>query len=582
MDAFNIKVEVAFDSNFSTPAASRTWTDISTFVRYDPGVGITWGRSGALQMSEPSVMSLTLKNADGRFTPGNVSSPYYPNVKLDRPIRVTVTPAGGTPSVRFTGYINEWPIAWPAIAATYAEVTISAVSRTGRLGLRNAMWSMIVENALATSAATIYPLFDPAGSTSAEDVSGNDVTPLAETGSGVALTFGWNGIEFAGGKFLTGASAVVLADTPAVSFAVTFSTTVPSAATLWGACSLTALQMATYADGRPHRLVVTRSSGGTVTAKVDNTAITAPTLGTSVPMVAGNGFTGTLRDLCYWTSELSSGAVTDDYTAFNGAYGEASDATLERIAGYAGVPSAEVDADAGVVLMGGVDTSGMSAVDALRVVETTEGGILIDARDGDLRLIGRRARYHSTSSLTLNVATGEVAPGYSPTLDRALLRNDVTGTNAASSVGSIDAGATVSRRAVNQSSIDEYGSAGSSIEVAAASSDEPYSAASWIVANFGEPSPRAPSLGVNILRLTPSRQQDVLARFVGDRITVTNRPTQDAGPEADFFVEGGEEAWSPTRASLTWNVSPIGLEDSIVVIDDAVKGQIDAGNYIGY
>lgn len=575
-----VTVEIAFDSDFATPAVDRTWTDVST--RVDGPVQITWGRADQLGNCEPSTCSVVLENINGDFTAQNTGSAYYPNVKLDRPIRVTVTPVGGTGSVRFTGYVDGWPVSWPLGVDSYSQVQITATSRLGRLGLRNAMWSMVVENALATSAASICPLFDPAGSTSAEDVSGNDVTPLAETGAGAPLSFGGDGIEFAGGKYLTGASAVVLATTPAVSFAVTFSTTVPSAATLWGACSLTAAQMATYADGRPHRFVVTRSAGGTVTAKVDNTAITAPTLATSVPMVAGSGFTGTLRDLCYWTSELSSGGVTDDYTAFNGAYGEVSDATLERIAGYAGIPLAEVDADAGVVLMGGIDTSGMSATDALRVVETTEGGILVDARNGDLRLIGRRARYATSSTVTLDMAAQEVESGYSPTLDRSLLLNDVTGTNAASSVGSVDAGATVSRRAKNQASKDAYGTKAASVEVSAVATDEAFSAASWLVANFGEPSLRVPSLSVEFASLSLAKQQAILAAFVGDRITLSNRPAQDAASSAEFFLEGGSETWESTGGSLSWNVSPIGLEDSIVVIDDAVKGQIDAGNYIGY
>jgi len=87
----DVKIEVAFNAGYATPAASRTWTDVTSYVKRDPGIGFTFGRQDERATADANRLTLTLNNSDGRFTPGNVSSPYYPNVKLGRPVRVTTT-----------------------------------------------------------------------------------------------------------------------------------------------------------------------------------------------------------------------------------------------------------------------------------------------------------------------------------------------------------------------------------------------------------------------------------------------------------------------------------------------------------
>jgi hypothetical protein len=65
-----------------------TWTDITPWWLAPEGTTITRGRSDELGTVTAGRASFTLDNSDGRFTAGRTGSPYYPNVKLNRQIRL--------------------------------------------------------------------------------------------------------------------------------------------------------------------------------------------------------------------------------------------------------------------------------------------------------------------------------------------------------------------------------------------------------------------------------------------------------------------------------------------------------------
>ncbi|MGW3595015.1 LamG-like jellyroll fold domain-containing protein [Streptomyces sp. NPDC005167] len=103
---------------------SITWTDITPYVDVTSGVTITRGASDELSETQPGTASMTLDNADGRFTPGNPTSPYYPFVRRNAPIRVSVaampTRTGAAPySVSMLGDSFDSPVdtaRWPVRA----------------------------------------------------------------------------------------------------------------------------------------------------------------------------------------------------------------------------------------------------------------------------------------------------------------------------------------------------------------------------------------------------------------------------------------------------------------------------------
>ncbi|MEU0831302.1 hypothetical protein [Streptomyces sp. NPDC005969] len=66
-----------------------TWTDITPRVDQIQGVTITRGASDELSETQPGTATLTLDNQDGALTPGNSTSPYYPFVRRNAPVRIS-------------------------------------------------------------------------------------------------------------------------------------------------------------------------------------------------------------------------------------------------------------------------------------------------------------------------------------------------------------------------------------------------------------------------------------------------------------------------------------------------------------
>lgn len=83
----DVIVECAFDNDINeVQYAQGGYTDITQFVKSINGT--LRGRQYELDTVETGSLSITLDNADGRFTPGKVDSPYYPNVKPARRLRI--------------------------------------------------------------------------------------------------------------------------------------------------------------------------------------------------------------------------------------------------------------------------------------------------------------------------------------------------------------------------------------------------------------------------------------------------------------------------------------------------------------
>lgn len=599
----DVQVEIAFNAGYTTPAASRVWTDVSAYVELDQLIDIVVGRQDERSTADANQLTLTLDNSDGRFTAQRTASPYYPNVKVGRPIRVRVTPPGGTASTRYVGFVNEWPVEWDG-SDTYAQATITASSRLSRLGSSSSLRSMPEEAILAPSTppAGYWTLGDPTDAVEASESSGRGAPSLVRNPAnaspavvfGEATGPGFDGMTAArfavkqclradfqpsDGRF-TLRAAVLLEAVPA------FDAWVVSLG-LNGLRVNTSGQIAGIAtvgpsinDGATHDVMLTReydglgwSEGLWLDGALVDSATGAPTPFPSYGSVfVGINFPGVIAHAAVWSYDLSASnptSIPDQAQAILTGYaGDRTDQRVGRLLDWAHVAATERTLQAGAETMTHQSTSGSSVVDALRQCESTEYGVLFDGRDGNVTFQSRSARYLKTAAATLNMAAQHVGAGYLPKLDRSTLVNDVTASNP--STGQ-------SARALATASADEYGVAAGSTTSLAQTADALLQLANWQVASYATPRVRVPSLSVDILAhqgLTPSAQT-LLAVNVGDVLAVTNAPVQADSSSASYFVEGYVEVIGPESYSITYNLSPSYPTLNTFVLGDATRGKLD-------
>ncbi|MGW0032129.1 carbohydrate binding domain-containing protein [Streptomyces sp. NPDC003314] len=110
-----ITVQAGF--GYSPIAPDIAWTDITRRVQLSAteGVTISRGASDELADIQTGTMRLTLDNEDGALTPGRASSPYYPGVRRNCPIRAIVTVTPGKNLLTNPGFEGA-PVGWSAVS----------------------------------------------------------------------------------------------------------------------------------------------------------------------------------------------------------------------------------------------------------------------------------------------------------------------------------------------------------------------------------------------------------------------------------------------------------------------------------
>lgn len=104
---------------------SGTWTDVSAYLVGEDAMGGQRGRPSEFEDAAAATWSLILRNDDGRFTPDNPTSPYYPNVTRRKRIRVKLVK--GSTYTRHVGYITAWDVSFPDDDSTTGVVTVSSL-----------------------------------------------------------------------------------------------------------------------------------------------------------------------------------------------------------------------------------------------------------------------------------------------------------------------------------------------------------------------------------------------------------------------------------------------------------------------
>jgi hypothetical protein len=94
------------------------------------------GRDRMFEQYLPGEATIEFLDFNGDWNPANTSSPYYPDIKPMRQVRVT-TEYQNTGYSLFTGYITSWDYNWADASADYAIVTIQATDGFRLLQLAN-------------------------------------------------------------------------------------------------------------------------------------------------------------------------------------------------------------------------------------------------------------------------------------------------------------------------------------------------------------------------------------------------------------------------------------------------------------
>ena len=625
----HLRVECAFTTTPDDP--SPAWTDISAWVDMTGGVSITTGRGDEYATVQTGTCRVSLDNTDGRFTPGNVASPYYPNVKIRKKLRVTYfDPAfPAVPHYRFTGYVEEWPTDWPTGGDTYSTAQVTASDRFKRLGQVAKLKSIIEQEYLTDAPAAYFTLGEPDGSTTAGDTSknGGGVLTTTQVGSGGALTFGANTgpgtdsmpapaftpVNDTNGKCLSGpgvaglsggATLEAFALTSAVVFqevvrlengldsgiAIAFNASGTVSAFSWDyatAPSVTPVvtSAATFNDGQTHHVALTQSvSGGTVTLTLvvdgvsrGTTTYTRPMTNSfanlvvgAIPGLGNSVFAGTIAYVAAYITPLTVARLAAHYAAgATGFSGERSDQRIARLAGYAGILPAEMNLETGMsTSIAHFDTTGMAPLQAMQDVTATEGGVLFIDGQGLLTFQSRGHRYNAA------VATTITAPDTDPSLrfisNDALLVNDVT----AGRPGS----ATV--RTIDAPSVADYGTAAVNLTLLTTSDNEVADAANWKANASSDINPRLPNLTMDLLT-SPGLAATVLLLGLGSRITLSGLPAQAPASSVDLFIEGLTETITSGGWVIAFNTSPT-AGSAVWQLDSALYSQLDVSTRLAY
>jgi hypothetical protein len=637
MGAQECTVEIAFDSGYLTPAVSRTWTDVSEYVEADRGLSIQRGRPDQFSTVQPSRLSLTLDNTDGRFTPEYASGAYYPDVKKGRPIRVRLDLLG---LILFTGYVDEWPVEWPGGSEAMSTVTVTASSRMQRLG-RSTELRSIIEEILSADAPTLYfPLGEPTNSTTAGNIAPgrSDVLSTTQVGTGGTLAFGagtgpgtddltaptFTPVDTLNGKVLsttlvdplmpTGTTTlefecfvnttsslgrpIVIGDNPSTSGLglfpyVSLNVNASGLAQVWFNGTVGGVDLvvagADINDGATHhlagRLVI---SGGTATvslmvdgaARVSNSAAYTDALPGFRTVVVGGGlasdvFDGTIAHVSIrsGTTATTDARIVEHYSA--GITGFSGEASGARIERYATLAGIPTaEVSAETGLSTSIAHKDTTGESALSLMEA-----VAETEDGVVFDAGDgtltfHARSHRYTATSSFTLDCEAGDVETGYLPRLDDQHLTNDMTASRPEG-------VKIRSTNDDSISEYGYYRQSKEILTTSDNEVQARADWQVNRFGTPRVTVPDVAVELTASDPSLAATILAAEIGTRFTVDNLPTQAPASSADYFVEAisddiGVNSW---RRSFT--TSPAEYAN-VWILDSATQSQLDSTTVLAY
>lgn len=559
--------EVAFvrDATNSTPL----WRDVSADVEWQEGVRISRRRSNELDEVQPGTLSLSLLNDDGRYTAGNTASIHYPNVKINRQIRIRA----------------RWP----------ASVNMLLVGQATGL-LADAVSGATLWSASQGTLATDVVVF-PTGQ--ASSVRWNTGT-LGSTGqqlrigSGAATTATQDGVQVtvgasytlscrvrrdaslavsvnarirwydSAGAFLSESvgSAVALTTTFQ---AVTCTATAP-ASTVWARLVLantttTAGTVAVYASAAQFEQAGSASTW--VTPGVEYVRYVGyidkwPQLWTN-GVLGKTTITATDRQKLFGRQLLGTFALTNN---------QQSGARILSLLAQAQVTTATVDTGLSVLGLAGNEST-QSILALLKTVTESEAGLFFIGRDG-IPVFQDRAQRQRPSTTVLAVTADQCGRDLAFIVDDSLLVNDAT---VATNLG------TTTVQVFAPGSITEFGRYSTRIETLLTTAAEVTDRATALVSRYSDPAPRAGQISIEA-NSQPALWDELLASEIGQRIQIGSLPASAPTGTLDLWIEGVQDLITDQSWTFTFDPSPA-VNTISFMLDDPVYGVLDV-NKLGW
>ena len=595
------KVEIEFTAG--------TWTDVTAWWDAKRPVTTTGGRSDTDERVQPGRLSgLMLDNTDGRFTVGNTSGAYWPNVMVGKKVRLALKdPASATYYLRFTGRIDGWPLTWEDNGAT-CWVSLSATDLLNDWAVADMPddYMGAVMDAVASSVLAYWPCtrLDTSGRLMAR----GGRWPLGNLGS-APVDFNSAGLPgdnmrgaleftYASGSSSTHKYEGQMPLTSGLSWSVSCWLKITDDPPTTGYYPLVVERIVAVPPGdrvcirvKPDGVYASKiSAGGSVldmaasgvnindkswhlVTLLANESGATSSLQIIVDGVSvGGGSTAAANVLCDGTArKIALGTTTTGAVAHvvawqtgstqqnalraaaAGGGGDGADPVtwLTALAGYAGLP-----APAGVgttrALVSRHSPYG-KALDVAHVTEGTEGGILWCDGDGQVTYT-YGSRRTSAPPLALTVTAAEVGADLSVAADRANLCNEVTITNSQALTSYNVQPAVTTHYEADAVSIARNGRRPKSLTTFWQS---PGTDPGFLSTRAGEllqpEAPRISTLPLDVMGMSNAQQLAILAGCdVWDLIAVTGLPTA-GGFQTNWL--GRIEGWTETVAVDQWTVT---------------------------
>lgn len=587
-------VEIAFGFTRNDDSTTWVWVDVTKYVRGQ--VRIQKAKQNLSQSADPSQINFTLDNTDGRFTPENPNSLYWPNVAIGVPVRVSVTWDGAVAIYeRATCFINGWPL---QPNAGVRDVTVDIVA-TGRLRLMRRTNKTVKSSPLRYLSGLTSTL--PVASWTFEEgrlASGG--TPLYGAGvmkpfvgthpSGAVVSFP----QWGEGNLAPWLPPVVSRSSSSGLTIIWAPVTMPSTPTTWSvdlayasgsdgmdstvdidpiylsnglsgwpqlsvspsdgilSVSFNGLpevdtSLPGLFDGIVHHLRWTASQSGADvvwTVYLDSVSVNTGTASAfTLPPVRTIGLSaaaGSAQDAIGYVSVWTTAPPVADMTAaILGHQGELATARAARIGAENNIPITVTSGAVAAQAMG--PQSADTAANLLAECEDVDGGLLHDGGpNGDLAFISGTARYNAPVAMTLNYLLHHIGNGLAGTFDDENLADEWD-------ISRVD-GSKATSVAADSQGFDQQDT------VNAFTDDQLQLIGDWRSHVTSLQALRIPSTPID-LRRTPDLAAAVVALTAPARISLINLPSPYPPGSLDVFGDG----WVETLDSRTWSLEYVSV-----------------------